>query len=143
MGSIIIIKAVLLHLILIVMSVIDLKYRIIPNKLVLVTLFLGVILLFAGDISAVSGIFGAIIGGGIMFLLALVPNALGGGDIKIVFALGLFLGINKILWAIFLAFSLSSVAALFLILFKIKGRKDYIPFGPFIALGSCISFLFI
>jgi leader peptidase (prepilin peptidase)/N-methyltransferase len=68
---------------------------------------------------------------------------MGGGDIKLMFALGSFLGYIKTLWALVLAFIFAAVFSIVLLILKIKHRKDYIPFGPFIALGTFISFLFL
>lgn len=141
--SILFLKAIVLSTILIVVSFIDLKHRIIPNSIVIVTLLLGIIFLFIGDISLMNSILGMIFGGGLLLLFALIPGAMGGGDIKIMFALGAFLGYRKTLWALILAFVLASIISVMLILFKIKGRRDHIPFGPFLALGTFISFLFL
>lgn len=139
--GIIFIKSVVLASILIITSFVDFKHQIIPDKLVLVTLIIGLIFLFSGDISLVSSLMGMLIGGGLLFLLALIPGALGGGDVKFMFALGSFLGYNKTLYALFFAFVLAAIISLLLLIFKIKGRRDHIPFGPFLAIGSFLSFL--
>jgi leader peptidase (prepilin peptidase) / N-methyltransferase len=139
--TIILSKAIAMTAILIIISFIDLRHRIIPNFMVVITLVIGIIFSFIVGASFIDTIFGMISGGGILFLLALVPNAMGGGDIKLMFAIGAFLGLNRTLWALLLAFIMSSIISIALILFKIKGTKDYIPFGPFLALGSFISLL--
>lgn len=134
-------KAVVLISILIVISFVDFKHKIIPNFMVIITLVMGILFLLARDISLTSALLGMLIGGGLLFLLALIPGAMGGGDIKFMFALGAFLGLNKTLWALLLAFIVAAVISIFLLLFRIKERRDVIPFGPFLALGSLISFL--
>ncbi|ADK15937.1 MULTISPECIES: prepilin peptidase [Clostridium] len=139
--TIILAKAIVMILILIIISFIDLNYRIIPDFMVIITLIMGIMLPFFIRSSFIDTILGMIFGGGTMFLLSLVPNVMGGGDIKLMFAIGSFLGLKKTLWAIFLAFVLSSIVGIILILFKVKGTKDYIPFGPFLSLGSFISLL--
>lgn len=139
--DIIFVKSVVLSSILIITSFVDFRYQIIPDRLVFITFTIGLLFLFSGDVSFVSSLLGMLIGGGLLFLLALIPGALGGGDIKLMFALGLFLGLNKTLYALFFAFVLASFISLILLVFKVKGRKDYIPFGPFLALGSFLSFL--
>jgi len=136
-------KAVVLVSILIIVSVVDLKHKIIPNFMVILTLAMGILFLLARDISFTSALLGMLVGGGLLFLLAFMPGAMGGGDIKLMFALGAFLGLNKTLGALIIAFIVAGVISAFLLLFKLKGRKDVIPFGPFLALGSIISFLFI
>jgi len=139
--TVILAKAIAMTVILIIISFIDLWYRIIPNFMVAIALIIGIIFSFIAKTSFVDTILGMIAGGGILFLLALVPNAIGGGDIKIMFAIGSFLGLNRTLWALLLAFIISSIISIVLILLKIKGTKDYIPFGPFLSLGSFISLL--
>ncbi|MDF2614263.1 MAG: putative type leader peptidase [Clostridia bacterium] len=135
------IKGELMTAILIIVSFVDLKHEIIPDKLWILALIGGMLFVFIGDMPLIGSLLGMLTGGILLFLLALLPDALGGGDIKIMFGLGAFLGPYKTLWAIFLAFALSAVVSIFLLVLKIKGRKDHIPFGPFLALGSFISFL--
>jgi len=139
--TIILAKAIVMTVILIIISFIDLHHRIIPNFMVVIALVVGIIFSFITKTSLIDTILGMIAGGGILFLLALVPNAMGGGDIKLMFAIGAFLGLNRTLWALLLAFIISSIISIVLILLKIKGTKDYIPFGPFLSLGSFISLL--
>jgi len=139
--TIILAKAIVMTVILIIISFIDLHHRIIPNFMVVIALVIGIIFSFIAKTSLIDTILGMIAGGGILFLLALVPNAMGGGDIKLMFAIGAFLGLNRTLWALLLAFIISSIISIVLILLKIKGTKDYIPFGPFLSLGSFISLL--
>lgn len=139
--NIIFFKGIVLASILIIVSFVDIKHRVIPDYMVIVTVIIGAIFSFSGEISFVNSIVGMVVGGGILFLLALIPGALGGGDVKIMFGIGIFLGFNRTLWAVVLAFAFASVISIFLLVFKIKGRKDNIPFGPFLALGSCISFI--
>ena len=139
--TIILAKAVGMTVILIIISFVDLRHRIIPNFMVVIALVIGIIFSFIAKTSLIDTMLGMICGGGMLFLLALVPNAMGGGDIKLMFAIGAFLGLNRTLWALLLAFIISSIISIALILLKIKGTKDYIPFGPFLSLGSFISLL--
>ncbi|ERI91505.1 peptidase, A24 family [Clostridiales bacterium oral taxon 876 str. F0540] len=139
--SLVFFKSIVLTSLLLFMSFNDLKHQIIPDMLSIITLIAGLVFSFFIDISFINSILGMFIGGLILFLLALIPNALGGGDIKIMLGIGAFLGAYRTVWAVFLAFGLSSIVSILLLLFKIKGRRDYIPFGPFLALGSIIAFL--
>lgn len=126
---------------LIIVSYIDLGIRIIPNQFIMIILGLGALNVLTGGISLIDSILGMLAGGGILFILALVPNALGGGDIKLMFSVGAILGGQKTLWAIVIAFMAASIISLILLAFKVVRRKDYIPFGPFLALGSFISIM--
>lgn len=139
--SVLFFKSVMLAGILIVVSIIDFKYMIIPNSIIIFTLMADILFFLITDTALINLILGMLIGGGILFLLALIPNAMGGGDVKLMFALGGFLGLNKTLYAIFFAFIFAAIISIILILFKIRNRKDHIPFGPFLALGSFFSFI--
>ena len=85
--------------------------------------------------------------GGALFFYAIrvvgefifLKEAMGEGDVKLAAMLGAFLGSQKLVIAIFLSFFIGIVIAIFLILFRLKERKDYIPFGPAMALGGFIS----
>jgi leader peptidase (prepilin peptidase) / N-methyltransferase len=140
--NIIFIKFILLSFISIIVSLIDFKHQIIPDSIVILTFILSVltISIFAFDVSFTDTVLGMLVGGGLLFILALIPGAMGGGDVKFMFALGSFLGLNITLWALLLAFVLASCISIMLLLFKVKGRKEHIPFGPFLSVGSLIAF---
>jgi leader peptidase (prepilin peptidase)/N-methyltransferase len=140
--NVIFIKALVLNSILIVVSFIDIEHEIIPDKIIIFMLVVGVIFSFIDDISFVNAIGGMVFGGGLMLILALVPGVLGGGDIKLMFALGIFLGFKGTLFALLLSFILAAIISILLLILKIKKRKDYIPFGPFLSIGSFIAFHF-
>lgn len=134
------VKGAVMTFLLGIVSFVDLKHQIIPDKLWIISMISGLVCALFGTQSLMSSLFGMLTGGGLLFILALAPGALGGGDIKLMFGIGAFLGPYKVLWAVFLAFALSAVVIVFLLLFKIKAPKDHIPFGPFLALGSFITF---
>lgn len=140
--NVILIQALALDCILIVVSFIDIEHQIIPNKLITTALVIGIVCFLINDISFVNAIGGMVLGGGLLLLLALAPGVLGGGDIKLMFVLGIFLGAKGVLVAIFLAFAIASIISILLLLLKIKKRKDYIPFGPFLSIGTFIAFHF-
>jgi leader peptidase (prepilin peptidase)/N-methyltransferase len=140
--NIIFFKALVLNSILIVISFIDIEHELIPDKIIIFTLVLGITFSFIDDISLLNAVGGMVFGGGLMLILALVPGVLGGGDIKLMFALGIFLGFKGILFALLLAFITASIISILLLVFNIKKRKDYIPFGPFLSIGSFIAFHF-
>lgn len=129
-------KAVTIGCIFIIVSIIDIKYRIIPDFLSAFIIFSATLFIFVGNSSFYDAILGMLLGGGFLFLLALIPGAIGGGDVKLMFAMGLFLGCNKTLIALFIAFIIAAVYSLVLIFFGKKGCKEYIPFGPFLAVGG-------
>ena len=66
---------------------------------------------------------------------------MGGGDVKLGFLIGLFNGFPHNILAVFLGFLLGSLYSGFMILLNKKSLKDTIAFGPFLILGSIISFI--
>jgi leader peptidase (prepilin peptidase)/N-methyltransferase len=132
---------------LIVVFFTDLKYGIIPDKiLLLATMVVAFYLLFvdplASLINLTSGVatflFFVIISLG--FSLLLKKQSMGGGDIKLVFLLGLFLGFPNIIISLYIAFLTGALAGIILILWKKKSfQKATLPFGPFLVLGAVIS----
>jgi prepilin signal peptidase PulO-like enzyme (type II secretory pathway) len=77
------------------------------------------------------------------FLLTKIKDgkAMGGGDVKLAFLIGLFNGFPYNVLAIFLGFLFGSVFSLGLILMKRKTVKDTVPFGPFLILGSVVALI--
>jgi leader peptidase (prepilin peptidase)/N-methyltransferase len=73
-------------------------------------------------------------------LIAVISRGgMGGGDIKLVAMIGAFLGWPAVLMTIFLGAFTGAVAGLALMLLGKKGRKDMVPFGPFLALGALLA----
>lgn len=125
---------------LIVISGIDLAYKIIPDGLVLFLIGLGVIQLFyqvfAQDAKwyvYVIGFFAASVP--LLLLGMLYPDGMGGGDIKLMAAAGLILGFQMILLALFLGAVYAAFYSLFLILSRKGTLKSEIPFGPYLSAG--------
>ena len=85
----------------------------------------------------------ASLGGGLLFLLLAVigKGAIGGGDIKLIAALGLWLGIKPLASVIIYGSIAGGIAALFLLLTKKIGRKHYLAYGPYFALSGIGIFL--
>lgn len=101
---------------------------------------------FTGNKSAwLDSIIGLIGGAVFFYLIALVSEwvfkkeAMGGGDVKFAALIGAFLGWKLAFVAFFLSFLIGSIWGILLILIKLKQRRDYIPFGPSMALGAYIS----
>jgi leader peptidase (prepilin peptidase)/N-methyltransferase len=136
----------------IVIAFIDLDFQIIPDLITLPGILIGLIassfLLpdpFARDSSLGlrEGIIGAVSGGAIFYLIAVVSRGgMGGGDIKMMAMVGSFSGWKSVLLTTFAGSLFGSVVGLFLIAFKGKGRKTKVPFGPFLAFGALLTLFF-
>lgn len=131
-------------LIMITITISDIKYRIIPDKITLPGIVLLFILrLFIHPMPFWNYLVGALVFGGLLLLFAILSRGgMGGGDIKLFFLIGLALGWQNTLLALFLA-SLTGtlVGGVLLLLGRIKQRQ-LVPFGPFIFIGAMISYFF-
>ncbi|RKD27898.1 type 4 prepilin peptidase 1 Aspartic peptidase. MEROPS family A24A [Caminicella sporogenes DSM 14501] len=138
------IKYAIFSSLLIVIFFIDLKFQIIPDRLVVLGLAVSIIFnLYKLKIYFFDGLLGLIIGGGLFLIIAVATNgAMGGGDIKLMGILGFALGWKNILLITFISFVIGAVFSIFLLILKVKSRKDFIPFGPFIATASFITMLY-
>ena len=74
-------------------------------------------------------------------LAILGRGALGGGDVKMMAVLGLWLGVNGIITAASVGFIIGGIAAIIMLLFKVHGRKDFFAFGPFLIIGAVVAWL--
>ncbi|KJS88308.1 MAG: hypothetical protein JM58_01320 [Peptococcaceae bacterium BICA1-8] len=125
---------------LIVVTFIDLDHFLIPNSIVLAMLILGLgFHIFVGIFNPLNVIL-SFLGAGFFFLLLYVLSrgGLGGGDVKLAAVLGLWLGWPDIGLAIFLGSLAGSIIGITLISLRIKNRKEPIPYGPYLVLGTLI-----
>jgi leader peptidase (prepilin peptidase)/N-methyltransferase len=157
---------------LIVVSFIDLKHYIIPNEISIPGIFIGLALslvparlaggqfvlpqsvfFIADGAPTIAGSFlnsliGCIAGGGILYLAGLFSLAvfkkegMGGGDVKLLAMVGAFLGWKLALMTIIVGSTLGAIVGVILILLRLKTRSEYIPFGPYLALGALLSLMY-
>jgi len=131
---------------LIVVIFIDLDHQIIPDRITLPGIVIGLVasttLLPTGFLNATIGLF---LGGGLFYLIAtlswivLKKEGMGGGDIKFIAMIGTFLGWKGVLLTIFLGSASGSVIGLLGVLFHKIEREAPIPFGPFLAVGALLT----
>jgi leader peptidase (prepilin peptidase)/N-methyltransferase len=136
--------------ILIIISFIDLEHYLILNKLSYPSAIFGVILGYHVDGNFIDNICGVLTGAGIIYLIVLISSVIlqiidhpckdkggmGLGDVKLAGMIGAFFCWKFVLIVLFLSFLFGSIVGLILIILGIKKRTDYIPFGPYLALGA-------
>lgn len=69
-------------------------------------------------------------------------RGMGSGDIKIGLLIGLFNGFPNNIIAVFMGFVFGAVVSVILILFKKKGLRDTVPFGPFLLTASVFVLIY-
>ncbi len=83
----------------------------------------------------------AALGGGVLFLIMaiLTKGGIGGGDIKLIAALGLWLGVDKLTDVIVMGLIGGGIGALFLLVFAHKKKTDTFAYGPFFTLAALLQ----
>lgn len=133
--------AVFFVTVLVVVSVVDVRTRIIPNRIVLPAT---VVVLAARTVVHPSVVWIAAGAGAAAFLLAAAivrPGGMGMGDVKLALLLGVAVGrsVPLALLVALAAAALPSVALL--VRHGSRGRAMTIPFAPFLALGGVVALI--
>ena len=138
------IVALLFISLLVIITVSDLAYMLIPDKILV---FFGALLILARIVSPLNpwwdSIIGAFLGFGILLLIAILSKGgMGGGDIKLFFVIGLVLGMIPTLLTLFLAAGIGVIVGLVQLKLMNKGRKTPVPFGPSISIAAVIVYFY-
>ena len=148
------IKYLILTPLLISAFFVDLKERIIPNRLTLTIFEIGIAFTFLYGINNINVaqdmllgmLVGAGIFGGITLLGGLLAGkeAMGMGDVKLVGALGLFYGVTGVTALSISSFFMGALVAIIILIIRTiqKSEDKYVAFGPFIV-ASAILMMFI
>lgn len=130
---------------------IDLKHRIIPNRLNLSILEFGLVLTFIYGITNVNMakdyILGMATGAGIFIVITILgwiisgKEAMGMGDVKFMGAVGLYFGVSGIAEISILSFFVAAVCSIVILTVRIlilKRKDEYIAFGPFLSISTFV-----
>jgi leader peptidase (prepilin peptidase)/N-methyltransferase len=136
---------------LVVITFIDLDFQIIPNSITLPGIPIGLLagsfllpdpFMRADNLGLAASVIGAIGGFGFFWAVAVLSRGgMGGGDVKMMGMVGALLGWKAVFLTTFLGSLAGSVVGVLMIIFKGKGRKSKIPFGPFLAFGAVVTLL--
>ena len=129
---------------LLLIALIDLKYRLVLNIL---TYPAFVIVVLAQLLFPQQGALRILLGGGlafgIFFLTArLKPGDLGGGDVKLATLIGLFFGFPGVLWALIVGAGTGALVAIVLLVTHRDGSKRFFPYAPFLCGGAIVALLY-
>jgi len=132
------VAALLLTALLLALSLVDFRTRRLPNALLLVLLAWAIAqTVWLGQPALPFAGLGLLVGGGLFLLVALVGRgAMGAGDVKLAAVLGAVLGFPAVVSALLFGTIAGGVAALALLATRRAGRKDFMAYGPYLALGA-------
>ncbi len=138
---------------LIVVTFIDLEFQIIPDRISIGGLILGIVLsillpqlhhVYTWKEGLFNSLLGVLAGGGLIYLtgvlgqLAFKKESMGGGDVKLMAMLGAFLGWKMAILIFFLAPFFGAPVGLYL---KFAKKYDIIPYGPYISIASLVAMI--
>jgi leader peptidase (prepilin peptidase)/N-methyltransferase len=134
------------------LTIFDLRWRILPNRIIMPLIFLAIaqiivqLIFFNADLNLLVGsIWGVIFSAGLFYGIFVLSKGtwIGGGDVKLAIVLGIILGgpLEAILM-IFLSSLLGILFAVGLVLANKTRPNRTIPYGPMLMLATVICYLF-
>ena len=129
----------------IVLFVIDLQHRILPNVITLPGIVVGFVCSVLVGPGWQSSLIGIVAGGGTLWAIAEIyyrvrhEEGLGMGDVKMLAMIGAFLGWKLVLLTLVLSSFSGTIIGLGVLLFKRESMKYALPFGTFLALGAIVA----
>ncbi|WP_158998935.1 prepilin peptidase [Pigmentibacter ruber] len=122
------------------LSIIDLKYRILPNKIIYPGIIIGFLIsCFNHNLGWSGSLIGIITGSGGLFFIAKIYELLRGkqgigmGDVKYLGFIGAVLGWKGVVFTLFYASIIGAIIGILWGIISKKGLATAIPFGPFLA----------
>ncbi len=136
--------ALILSSVLLICSVIDLRLMIIPDVLSIPMILLSPLVAYIHpELKLLDALIGVALGGGILYVIAWIywffrrEVGMGFGDVKLLAAIGGWLGYQSVFPTIFYASILGTLVGFLLMLIKRQlSLKLAIPFGPFLSVGA-------
>jgi leader peptidase (prepilin peptidase)/N-methyltransferase len=129
----------------IVLFVVDLEHRILPDLITLPGIVAGFVFSLFMPPGWVSSLIGLVVGGGSLWLLGEVyfrlrhEEGMGFGDVKMLAMIGAFLGWKLMLLTLVLSSFIGSVVGVAMIVLNKGDMKYALPFGTFLAIGALVS----
>ena len=121
----------------------DLEQYVIFDKILLPFAIIGMVSAFHLNLSIIDRLIAAIAGGGFFLLMAqLTKGAIGGGDIKLIAVLGIWLGTENLITVATMGCIFAGLAALIMIVTKQKDCKSYFAYGPYFTLTTIFISIF-
>ncbi|TMF99226.1 MAG: prepilin peptidase [Chloroflexi bacterium] len=125
----------------------DLERRLLPNRIVYPSILLAVAFCWAWpDTSWVWILAGGAVAVGIavliyLFSLLFGPEAFGMGDVKMIVLIGFVVGFPAVIVAVLMGTIAAGIVAAVLVVTRLRGLRDYVAHGPFLAFGAIVALL--
>jgi len=128
----------------IVIFFIDLEHHLVLNRVILPAIVVALLAVpFTPNHDVVELLVGGALGFGLLFLIAFIyPAGMGMGDVKLATFIGLVVGFPAVFVALFISFVTGGLVGGSLLLTGLKGRKDPVPFAPFLVAGGMVAMLY-
>lgn len=128
----------------IVIFFIDIEHQLVLDRVIYPAIVVALLAIpFAPGHSAKELLLGGLIGFVLLFLIVFAyPAGMGMGDVKLATFVGLVVGFPSVFVALLLSFVAGGLVGGGLLLTGLKGRKDPIPFAPFLVTGGMIAMLY-
>jgi leader peptidase (prepilin peptidase)/N-methyltransferase len=129
----------------IVLFVVDLQHRILPNVITIPGIVAGFVFSLFLPPGWLESLIGIVAGGGVLLLMAEMyyrwrkEEGLGMGDVKMLAMIGAFLGWKLMLVTLVLGSFLGSFIGIGMIAIKRGDMKYALPFGTFLAIGAIVA----
>ena len=123
----------------------DLERRLLPNRIVYPSILLAIAFCWAWpDTSWAQILAGGTVAIGIavliyLFSLLFGPEAFGMGDVKMIVLIGFVVGFPAVIVAVLLGTIAAGIVAAVLVVTRIRGLRDYVAHGPFLAFGAVLA----
>jgi len=125
---------------------IDLEHQLILNIMVYPMMFVAFLISSLSPEPSWHNALYSLVGGATAFTIFLIiawisKGGMGFGDVKMAGMIGLATGMPGVFAALMVAILFGGLVALFLLIFRIKKKKEGIPFGPFLAIGAMTALI--
>jgi leader peptidase (prepilin peptidase)/N-methyltransferase len=123
----------------------DFESRLLPNRIVYPATLIAIAMSWAWPdssfVDVLAGGLVAIVIAIVLLLLSLIfgPGAFGMGDVKMIILIGFVVGLPSVVVGVFIGTFVAGIASAVLLLTRLRSRGDYIPHGPFLAIGGLVA----
>ena len=128
----------------VVIFFIDLKHYLVLNKVVYPAIVIALIVAASTQFHDIKiPLLGGLVGSGLLFMVAVISRGgMGMGDVKLALFIGIIVGLWHAFVFLLVSVIIGGVFAAGLLFAKKKGRKESIPFAPFLILGGVVTMLY-